>query len=275
LANGELAPNRRVGFSIPGNRDGLNQIDGIIDANIMADEQWALYDAAIRWLDPPPASIPPMVAHWPMDGLADPLVPEVVTGNNGTMVGLDPAAAWILGKLGGAVSFDNIDGHHIEVPHSDALDFGDVDFSISMLIRYPTPPVDTDRWIIKGTHGSPGTGNRYEIFHTSGDTVRFSIDNDAIGKSRLEVPNAAFVTGEWVHVVAIRDAANDLISIYADGVLQGSEVDTSGDISSGEPMWIGESTDETGTAMSGDIDDVRIFDKALTEDEIAAITSLY
>jgi hypothetical protein len=105
--------------------------------------------------------------------------------------------------------------------------------------------------------------------------VRFSIDNDAIGKSRLEVPNAAIVTGDWVHVVAIRDAANDLISIYADGVLQGSEADTSGDISSGEPMWIGESTDETDTAMSGDIDDVRIFDKALTEDEIAAIASLY
>lgn len=55
LANGELAPNRRVGFSIPGNRDGLNQVDGIIDASIMAEEQWALYDAAIRWLDPPTA----------------------------------------------------------------------------------------------------------------------------------------------------------------------------------------------------------------------------
>ncbi len=56
LANGSLAPNRRVGFSIPGNQDGLNQIDGIIDASIMTDEQWALYDAAIRWLDPPPTA---------------------------------------------------------------------------------------------------------------------------------------------------------------------------------------------------------------------------
>lgn len=53
LADGSLAPNRRVGFSIPGNQDGLNQIDGIIDASIMTDEQWALYDAALRWLDPP------------------------------------------------------------------------------------------------------------------------------------------------------------------------------------------------------------------------------
>ncbi|HUU16628.1 MAG TPA: hypothetical protein VMW72_05720 [Sedimentisphaerales bacterium] len=60
LADGSLAPNRRVGFSIPGNQDGPNQIGGIIDASIMTDEQWALYDAAIRWLDPPP--VPPTAA---------------------------------------------------------------------------------------------------------------------------------------------------------------------------------------------------------------------
>ena len=59
LADGSPAPNRRVGFSIPGNQDGLNQIGGIIDASIMTDEQWALYDAAIRWLDAP---VPPTAA---------------------------------------------------------------------------------------------------------------------------------------------------------------------------------------------------------------------
>jgi hypothetical protein len=42
-------------------------------------------------------------------------------------------------------------------------------------------------------------------------------------------------------------------------------------ISNGEPLWIGESTDELNSAMSGDIDDIRIFAKALTEAAIAAI----
>jgi len=53
LADGSLAPSRIVGFSISGAQDGNNQIDGVLDASVMADEQWALYDAAIRWLDPP------------------------------------------------------------------------------------------------------------------------------------------------------------------------------------------------------------------------------
>jgi hypothetical protein len=56
LADGSLAPNRRVGFSISGAQDGPNQIDGVLDASVMADEQWALYDAAIRWLNPPPTA---------------------------------------------------------------------------------------------------------------------------------------------------------------------------------------------------------------------------
>jgi hypothetical protein len=190
-----------------------------------------------------------------------------VGGNDGEIFG---NVAWL---ADGGVSFDNVDGSHIEVPHADVLDFGDVDFSISMMIRYPTPAVDTDRWIIKGTHGDPGTGNRYEIFQTSGDEIRFTIDNDALGKSRVQVPgsNVTIMTGEWIHIVAVRDAANDLLSLYADGVLLGSASETSGDISSGEVMFIGESTDETETAMSGDMDDIRIYDIALTEDDIATI----
>jgi hypothetical protein len=46
LANASPAASRIVGFSLPG-------LDGMIEANVMTDEAWALYDAAIRWLDPP------------------------------------------------------------------------------------------------------------------------------------------------------------------------------------------------------------------------------
>jgi hypothetical protein len=68
--------------------------------------------------------------------------------------------------------------------------------------------------------------------------------------------------------------------IYADGVnLDALQPDNDGfngldfseDISSGEPLWIGESTDEFVTAMSGDMDDVRIYAQALTLDETILI----
>ena len=214
-----------------------------------------------------------LVAHWPMNDGAGTVFTDLAGGNNGAMVGLNPSVAWI---DGGGIQFDNIDGHHIEVPHADTFDFGNESFTISMLIRYQEPPVDTDRWIIKGTHGSPGTGSRYELFHTAGGTVRFSIDNGpADVKSRVEVSNSAFITGDWVHVVAVRDTSTGMLSIYANAMLQGSAEDLSGDISSGEPLWIGESTDETGTAMSGDISDVRLYNYALGETSIDTLFQSY
>jgi lysophospholipase L1-like esterase len=212
-----------------------------------------------------------LVAHWPMDDGSGTVVTDIVDGNNGNMAGLDPAAAWLTpnGLLGGGVRFDNIDGNHIEIPNLCDLDFGDESFTISMLIRYPVPPTDNDRWLIKGTHNTPGTGSRYELFHTGLGTVRFSIDNGTADvKSKLEVPDTAFITGGWVHAVAVRDAVNDTLMIYANAEFQGGTADKSGDISNGEPLWIGESTDETGTAMSGEINDVRIYNYALSTDEI-------
>jgi hypothetical protein len=219
-----------------------------------------------------------MVAHWPLDEGAGTVVHDIVGNNDGEMVGLDPATAWISdGAIGGAVRFDGEADHHIEVPNSDALDFGDVDFSISCWIRYPEG-VDNvaasvmNGWVVKGTNSSPGTGNRYQLFIDDGGGVRFTIDNDAVGKSRVEVNRAPFYTGDWVFVVSVRDSINDELLIYADGILQGTAPDNSGDISSGEPLRIGNCVSEH-APMMGDIDDVRIFDKALSEEEIAAVPS--
>ena len=228
------------------------------------DNGLVLLRNAINYMTAP---IPPMVAHWTMDDGAGTVVTDAVGANDGTMVG---NVAWIDGALGGAVSFDvNDPNAAIIVPHSAELDFGDVDFSISMLVRYPIIPGTAEhQLIIKGTFGSPDSGSRYVLFH-KGTDMRFEIDNGpANANSGPKVSDAPFVTGEWVHLVVVRDAANDLISIYADGILQGSVTDTSGDISSGEELRIGNSTKD-GRTSEADIDDVRIFPQALSKGEIA------
>jgi hypothetical protein len=219
-----------------------------------------------------------MVAHWPLDEGAGTVVHDVVGGNDGEMVGLDPAEAWITdGALGGAVSFDGEFDHHIEVPHSESIEFGDVDFSVSCWIRYPEgvdPVADSimNGWVTKGTNGAGGTtGKRYQLFIDDGGGVRFTIDDDVV-KTRVEVHRAPFMTGDWVFVVGLRDTFKGELRIYADCVLQGTAVDNTGDISNGEALRIGDLVSEEGP-MYGDIDDVRIFEKALNEDDIAMVYS--
>ncbi len=220
------------------------------------------------------------VAHWKMDEGVGTVVTDLAGGHHGTLIGLDPEAAWINdGQLGSAIRFDGLEGHHIAIPHADDLDFGDNDFSISLFVRYPTPPTDLDqRWIIKGSHSNdPNTGKRYELFHHNSNVVRFVIDDDNT-KSRIVVDDAPFISGEWVHVVAVRDTQQGQLSLYADGVKLNSlnpasesdnGTDLTGNISNGEQLRIGESTVDGGSVMTGDIDDVCIYATALSADDIA------
>jgi len=219
------------------------------------------------------SAAPAMVAHWPLDDGAGTTAVDVVGGNDGTLMG---STTWITdGALGGAVQFGGIDGNRIEMPNTDAIDFADEDFSVSIWIRYPEgsdPNGISNKWFMKGTSGSPGTGSRYELFMDNSGEVRFTIDNGPDNKkSRAAIGDPSLVvTGDWVNLVGVRDAANDLMSLYIDSVLVATQVDNSGDISNGEPLVIGEHA-PGGDTMLGDIDDIRIYDVALTEDDIASI----
>ncbi len=214
-----------------------------------------------------------MTAHWPMNEGSGTRVADVVGGHDGELVNGDASGAnWIEGTLGGAMCFTVGTQPRVVVPHVAALDFDDVDFSISMMIRYPAAPATTEHeFIVKGTTGSaanPGTGKRYTVFD-KGTAMRFEIDDNVV-KTGLSVSNAAFITGEWVHLVVIRDTVNNQLSMYADGVLQGTTPDLTGGIANGEIMTIGNSTNFSNPCEAY-IDDVRIFAKALTADEVVAI----
>jgi len=209
-----------------------------------------------------------IVAHWKLDEQIGSIIHDSSeNGNNGTMVNMNDEA-WNDGILGSALQFDGIDDY-VQVPHDPSIDFGRQDFSISFWLKQSA--VDRHmRYIIKGTHESPGTGKRYEVFHHSSNVVRFAID-DNVTKSRIEVPNTNFVTNEWVHVVAIRAMASDQLLLYANAKLEGSATDNTGDISQKEDLFLGVSPDEENTNFAGLLDDIRIYNYALDITEIQEI----
>lgn len=212
---------------------------------------------------------PTLRGHWPLDEDSGDTTADATGNNNtGNLFNMDDQA-WQTGKIGSALLFDGIDDY-VKVLHHSLLDFADQSFSVSLWIKQD----ETNRamrYIIKGTHTPPGSGKRYEVFHSSGNTVRFAID-DNVQKSRVEVPNTNFVTGEWVHLVAIRDTDNNQLRLYANAILQGSAADTTGDISQDEDLYFGVSPDEANTNLSGQLDDIRIYNYVLSD---TAIQSLY
>ena len=131
--------------------------------------------------------------------------------------------------------------------------------------------VTIDGWI-NPTSGAEGhyfgravsSGNDYAVLFTNGTL------NGVVKTAAGEVfvaPGFTPPSGVWTHVAMTYDGAT--IRLYADGVEIGSEAQTGNISDSGAPFNIGGRSD--GFNFTGDIDEVEVFDRALSETEIAAI----
>jgi unsaturated rhamnogalacturonyl hydrolase len=210
-----------------------------------------------------------LVANWPCnDNSGTTVLDESEFGNNALMMNMDESA-WQAGAVGAALRFDGIDDY-ITVPHNEVFNFSINSFTISFWIKQ-TVQDKAMRYIIKGTHTDPGTGRRYEVFHHQNNVVRFSIDDNAV-KTVAEASNTNFVTGDWVHVVAIRDTDEDVIELYANKELQISVEDNTGDISQSEALLFGVSPDEENTNYEGLLDEIKLYNYAIND---SMINTLY
>ena len=221
------------------------------------------------------------VAWWKFEGNAG----DSAGANHGTEYG-DPCYPAVV--LGQAINLNGKDDY-VVVPDNEGgakIEFGSESFSITLWIKGKWAVGSGKEFIIKnGTSGSEYTGasgKRYAIkFQTQ--NFRFVLD-DGVTKTMLNGASSDFATGRWVHAAVVRDAAADEIILYCNGLLVSTAVDNCGDISSpGEDLFIGASPQENAEAggpntvpvghfLSGMLDDVRIYDYALSQAEIVSVT---
>jgi fibronectin type 3 domain-containing protein len=192
-----------------------------------------------------------LVAAYSMDQGSGTAVPDVSgTGNNGTLTG----ASWVAGgRFGGALSF-NGNGNLVTVPDSASLDL-----SAAMSLEAWVRP-ELGSWRTAILKERPG-GLAYAMY-ASTDTNRPSteINVDVRG-------TAALPTSTWSHLTATYDGAT--MRLYVNGTQVGSRtVAGTIPISSGA-LRIGGNT-LWGEYFSGLIDEVRIYNRALTAAEIQA-----
>ena len=223
---------------------------------------------------------PVLSAHIPFDEGQGLVVSEVISGTLDSMVNMDAENAWTSGLAGGALHFDGKDDHVI-IPNNPSIDFTDEDFSVSFMMRWPKGVKPGHQHLLtKGDYEADvegETGKRWEIT-LIGIGVCFNIDDD-VNRSSLLAPFDAFITGEWVHVVMVRDTKSKRIRAYVDGVQQKSirpydkyfdGVDRVGNISNPQNLFIGMAS-RLDNPFLGEIDDIRIYKSALTPQQIAKI----
>jgi hypothetical protein len=189
-----------------------------------------------------------LIAWWPADGDAN----DVVGGNNGSA---GYGTTFMPGVMGEAFSFDGSNGY-VTVPDSDRLNFG------------AAAPITIAAWIYR-TGSSPimhiigkrdGCGNiNYQMaFDYNG--LRF----DGYGGVLTGVSPPL---NTWMHVAATFDGST--FAFYINGKLSATSTGVTLGPTNSHPLEIGASGD-CAYRWEGLIDEVQIYNRALSSDEIAA-----
>ena len=238
--------------------------DGIVDDDdleIMLND-WLLGDYTVYATPPGPA-----MSQWEFENNVN----DSIGGLNGTTRGNPTYAA---GQSGQAISLDGDD--YVDLGNPAVLDFGIVDWSICAWVKTSmTGTGDMNKGVIYAKGGDRAGGIRYGLFVNENQTVQGSIDlvtDDNVNK-REAISSVSVSDGQWHHIVGQR--VGDTINVYIDGLLDGTanlpaDYDLSG--TSQHNAYIGVVTDNEASApekyLVGSVDDVRIYDYALSLAEI-------
>lgn len=206
-----------------------------------------------------------LVGWWPfLAGAGGTLHDISGNGNHGTLTNMDPATDWVPGRTGHALDFDGNDDY-VDLPHTvlDGLNVVTASFWIK------TTKTGSQA-IISGAR--PSHTNEYLLFFASDTTFRIYVD-----RNFTEYTVSSVADDMWQHWVVIRDGVNNETRLYANGVEDNESPQSLSigalSIASGG-LVIGQDQDNVGggfdddQALKGTLDDVRIYDRALSAAEV-------
>ena len=194
------------------------------------------------------------VGIWDFDDQANPTSDASGYGNDGTLQGDTNFVPDTPSEKGYALSFDGND--YVNASYSSSLNVGRGNWSMGAWTK-----TTQASW---GSVISGYNGYGFILYGAS-----------AAGTARIEFRGCTAVQagptvndGKWHHIIAVRDKDNDGLFLYVDGSLAGSNTDCSGTTSAAnEDINIGRDNRAI-EYFNGIIDDVRIYEEALTSAQI-------
>jgi type II secretory pathway pseudopilin PulG len=184
-------------------------------------------------------------------------------GNDGTLTNM-ASNQWTTGVLDGALEFDGWDDY-VSCQNDKSLQLTDA-LTIAGWVK-------ADSWgsgyyvsiIARKGEGNP---NNYQLAIADGQATLYLDDGDSNGFRGDTVLN----TGQWYHVAGTWDGAQ--VRIYLNGILDNDPPDSySWTLNTDtRDLYIGGRSGGT-DLLDGTLDDVRIYDRALTAEEIQSIVA--
>lgn len=205
-----------------------------------------------------------LVGHWKMNTNAGVLCPDLSDSNppnHGILTNMANPPTATSGWGGQALRLDGTDDDILLDSATQLAFSGNVDFTISGWMKTSTAAYPTNDSALAGKWATTG----YMVYFPSNGTIRLYSDGYRY------TPTATYPNdGKWHFVVGTKKGSSG--QIYVDGVPSGmTNVSFSATITN-KPTTkfeIGSYGNNNGSNFNGFIDDVRVYNRALSNDEIA------
>ncbi|MCY4403611.1 MAG: LamG domain-containing protein [Candidatus Poribacteria bacterium] len=197
-----------------------------------------------------------LIGYWAFDEGAGKTAADVSgNGHNGEFAG---APKWVDGKFNSALEFDGVDDH-VKVKDNDSLDLTD---KITLMAWFnPSDALTSRRMMVKND-------SIFVIFDFGdSNSIDFLVKPDNLF---AQSKTTDWKIGEWYHFAGTFDGKT--LRVYVNGVLEGEVLNGKPITPSNLDFWIG--GDDFGRptdSFPGKIDEVRLYDKVLSEGDIQKV----
>ena len=186
-------------------------------------------------------------------------------GNDGA---LQNGAGWGVGYLSNSsVQLDGGDDF-VEVPHADILT---VDNEVSVMAWINTSRLEPPGQGYAGIIAKGNTTRSYSLYTTAAGPLHFSTTSTATNAYVGTTSSIPVPLNEWVHVAAVVVDGGHIYYMNGEPAgTGGSGIELPGDADS-DTVVIGRTHEGTGRSFLGLIDDARIYNHAVTQEDIQVI----
>lgn len=201
-----------------------------------------------------------LIAHYPFDGNVNDTSSNL---NHGTAVGATLTTDRF-GNSNCAYSFNGTN-QYITAPHQAFLNFGSTDFTISLWANYANNA--TNRFLVGKSNGQ-FEQNKWIIYHSySPTTYSFHVNTTTSSSSFSGQASWAFESNSWHHLVISKSGST--FKTYINGTLAAESSGPSTIPTTTAALTIGMA--ESVGWMHGKLDDIRIYNRVLSKDEISIL----
>ncbi len=222
----------------------------------------------------------PIIAHWPLDDTFGDVISDLsANGYHGTRFGATPTD----GIIGGAMNFKRIVDDeaptYVKLP---AEAFNDTDeISISMWVY-----VDEDEFrylnILRGKNALNVATFGISRIAIEDESIIWRMSGDTMYSPARSLSNPVIIDHrkKWTHYVFTKNETTSSMRVYINGELETEELDNNGVIAGLTEVFLGSSafpgfeTYLGNLDYEGNIDEVRVYDQAMTDEQVAMLYSL-